>query len=68
MLPEKSAQHTAVGPFAKSTLSYSEEARKAKFAGIVTLWIVVNAQGLVRNIRVANSLGMALDEEAVKTV
>jgi protein TonB len=48
--------------------AYSEEARKAKFGGIVTLWIVVDAQGLVRNVKVAKSLGMGLDEEAVKTV
>lgn len=48
--------------------AYSEEARKAKFGGIVTLWIVVDARGLVRNVKVAKSLGMGLDEEAVKTV
>lgn len=48
--------------------SYSEEARKAKFGGNVLLWIVVNAQGLVENVRVAKPLGMSLDEEAVKTV
>jgi len=50
------------------TPAYSEEARKAKFAGIVLLWIVVDAQGAVRNIRIAKDLGMGLDEEAVKTV
>ena len=48
--------------------AYSEEARKAKFGGIVLLWIVVDAQGMVRNVRVAKRLGMGLDEEAVKTV
>jgi TonB family protein len=48
--------------------AYSEEARKAKFGGIVTLWIVVDAQGTVRNVKVAKSLGLGLDEEAVKTV
>jgi len=48
--------------------SYSDEARKAKFQGIVLLWIVVDAQGLVHNIRVVKPLGMQLDEEAVKTV
>jgi len=48
--------------------AYSEEARKAKFAGTVLLWIVVDAQGAVRNIRIAKRLGMGLDEEAVKTV
>jgi TonB family protein len=48
--------------------AYSEEARKAKFGGIVTLWIVVDAQGLVRNVQVAKHLPLGLDEEAVKTV
>jgi periplasmic protein TonB len=48
--------------------AYSEEARKAKFGGTVLLWIVVDAQGAVRNIRVAKPLGMGLDEQAVKTV
>ena len=48
--------------------AYSEEARKAKFGGIVLLWIVVDAQGMVRNVRIAKRLGMGLDEEAVKTV
>jgi TonB family protein len=48
--------------------AYSEQARKAKFGGIVTLWIVVNAQGIVQDIKVAKSLGMGLDEEAMKTV
>jgi len=48
--------------------AYSEEARKAKFGGIVLLWIVVDTQGNVRNVRIAKPLGMGLDEEAVKTV
>jgi protein TonB len=48
--------------------AYSEEARKAKFGGIVRLWIVVDARGVVRSVRVAKNLGMGLDEEAVKTV
>jgi TonB family protein len=48
--------------------AYSEEARKAKFGGVVTLWIVVDAQGIVRSVKVAKSLGMGLDEEAIKAV
>ncbi len=48
--------------------AYSEEARKAKFQGIALLWIVVDAQGMVRNAQIAKHLGMGLDEEAVKTV
>jgi periplasmic protein TonB len=48
--------------------AYSEEARRAKFGGRVLLWIVVDAQGMVQDIRIAKHLGMGLDEEAVKTV
>jgi TonB family protein len=48
--------------------AYSEEARKAKFQGTVLLWIVVDAQGIVRNVQIAKHLPMGLDEEAVKTV
>ena len=48
--------------------NYSEEARKANFGGFVLLWIVVDAQGNVRNVQLAKHLGMGLDEEAVKTV
>jgi TonB family protein len=48
--------------------AYSEEARKAKFQGIVMLWVIVDAQGNVRNVQISKHLGMGLDEEAVKTV
>ena len=48
--------------------AYAEEARKAKFGGIVLLWIVVDAQGAVRDVRFAKRLGMGLDEEAEKAV
>ena len=48
--------------------AYSEEARKAKFSGIVTMWVVVDALGNVRNPRIIKPLGMGLDEEALKTV
>lgn len=47
---------------------YSEEARKAKYQGIVDLWIVVDARGNVSDVRVAKPLGMGLDEKAVETV
>ena len=48
--------------------SYSDEARKAKFQGTVLLWIIVDAQGVVRDLRVVKHLGLGLDEEAQKTV
>jgi len=47
---------------------YSEEARKAKYSGAVTLSIVVNTDGRAEDIRVVRSLGMGLDEKAVEAV
>jgi protein TonB len=47
---------------------FSEEARKAKFQGVVVLTIIVGADGRVHSPRVARSLGMGLDEKAIETV
>lgn len=47
---------------------YSEEARKAKFQGNVTLSFVVDAEGHARNIHIQRSLGMGLDEKAIEAV
>ncbi len=47
---------------------YSEEARKAKYQGTVVLWVVVGADGRPREMRVARSLGMGLDEKALEAV
>lgn len=47
---------------------YSEEARKVKHEGIVMLSLVVDEQGRARDIRVARSLGMGLDEKAIEAV
>jgi TonB family protein len=48
--------------------AYSEEARKAKHQGTVVLWIVVNSDGSVSDVRVVKPLGLGLDEKAVETV
>ena len=47
---------------------YSEEARKAKYSGTVTLAVVVDSEGHARDIHVIKSLGMGLDEKAVEAV
>jgi TonB family protein len=47
---------------------YSEEARKAKYQGTVVLWVVVGADGRPRDIRIARSVGMGLDEKAIEAV
>jgi protein TonB len=47
---------------------YSEEARKAKFQGTVVLWLIVDSSGRPRDVRVARSLGMGLDQKAIEAV
>ncbi len=47
---------------------YSEEARKAKYQGVVVLTVVVDAAGHVTNPRVVRSLGLGLDEKAMEAV
>jgi len=47
---------------------FSEEARKAKYQGVCTLEVVVDATGRPTNIRVVGSLGMGLDEKAIEAV
>jgi TonB family protein len=47
---------------------YSEEARKAKFQGVVTLYIVVDQNGNAINAKVMKGLGLGLDEKALEAV
>ncbi len=47
---------------------YSEEARKAKFQGVVVLYIVVDPNGNAVNPKVMKSLGLGLDEKAMEAV
>jgi len=48
--------------------SYSEEARKAKYQGTVVLWTVIGSDGRPRDIKIARSLGMGLDEKAIEAL
>ncbi len=47
---------------------FSEEARKAKYQGVCVLGLIVDANGNPTNIHVVTSLGMGLDENAIKTM
>ncbi|HXE76404.1 MAG TPA: energy transducer TonB [Candidatus Xenobia bacterium] len=47
---------------------FSDEARKARYQGVVVLLAVVDEEGRARDIRVARSLGMGLDEQAIRAV
>jgi periplasmic protein TonB len=48
--------------------TYSEAARKAKYQGTVTLWLVIGPDGRPRDVRIARSLGMGLDQKAIDAV
>jgi len=47
---------------------FSDEARTAKYQGICVLSLVVDTEGMPRNIRVKRALGMGLDEKAIEAV
>jgi periplasmic protein TonB len=47
---------------------YSEEARKAKYQGVVVLWLIVGPDGRPRDMKVVRSLGMGLDQKAIEAV
>ena len=47
---------------------FSEEARKAKYQGVVGLNVVVGADGRIHQAQVVRSLGMGLDEKAIEGV
>ncbi len=54
----------ATQPYRKLT-EYSEEARKAKYQGVVVLVAEIDGNGNTRNIRVLRALGLGLDEKAI---
>ncbi len=47
---------------------YSDEARRAKYQGVVVMKLVVNQEGIPTNIRIIRPLGMGLDEKALECV
>ena len=47
---------------------YSDEARKAHYQGTVLLWVIVAPDGRARDVKIARTLGMGLDEKAIEAV
>lgn len=47
---------------------FTDEARRAKFQGIVVVSIIVDAQGMPRDLHVVRALGMGLDQKAIEAV
>lgn len=62
--------HGLVLPVAiyKPEPEYSDDARRARLSGQVIVQLVIDQDGHVRDIRIVRSLGLGLDEEAVKCV
>jgi protein TonB len=47
---------------------YSEEARKAKYSGVVILSLEVDQTGRARHLQVSKGIGLGLDERALEVV
>ena len=47
---------------------FSDEARRAKYQGVVLVSVIVDAQGYPQDPRVVRALGMGLDEKALEAV
>jgi TonB family protein len=52
----------------KTEPEYSEDARKVRLQGAVTLRVEIDPHGQVQNIAVAQTLGLGLDERAIEAV
>jgi TonB family protein len=48
--------------------AYTEEARAAKYQGVVVLYVVIEPDGTADSFRVVKSLGLGLDEKAIEAV
>ena len=59
---------TAPSVIYKKEPEYSDEARKAKYQGTVTLYVEILPDGKAHNIRVVHSLGLGLDDKAIAAV
>jgi TonB family protein len=47
---------------------YTEEARREHYEGTVVLYVAIDENGKISNLRVARSLGLGLDEQAIDAV
>ena len=48
--------------------TYSDDARKAKVQGAVTLRVLIGADGRAQDVRIVKGIGFGLDERAIETV
>jgi protein TonB len=59
---------SAPQPLNSVEAEFSDEARRAKYQGVVLISLIVDAQGNPQNPRVVRPLGMGLDEKALEAV
>jgi periplasmic protein TonB len=59
---------SAPRPISTPDPEYTDEARKAKYQGTCVLWMIVGPDGKPRDIKVARTLGLGLDEKATEAV
>jgi TonB family protein len=52
----------------KTEPEFSEEARKAKYQGVVGVNVIIGPDGRVHNAQVVHSVGLGLDEKAIEAV
>ncbi len=52
----------------KVEAEFSDEARRAKYQGVVLVGLIVDAQGNPQNVHIIRPLGMGLDEKALEAV
>jgi periplasmic protein TonB len=59
---------SAPRPISTPDPEYTDQARKAKYQGTCVLWMIVGPDGKPRDIKVARTLGLGLDEKAIEAV
>jgi protein TonB len=59
---------TAPVAYIQPDAEFSDEARRAKYQGVVLVYLIVDKNGNPQNPRVVRALGMGLDEKAIEAV
>jgi TonB family protein len=59
---------TAPVPISKPEPPYTKEAKAAKIQGTVVLWVIVGADGVVKDAGITKALDPGLDQNAVNTI
>ena len=55
-------------PIKAAAPDYTEEARRARFQGVSLVTLIVDSQGMPKNVRVVRPIGLGLDEKAIEAV